>query len=108
MCSTGRYPPRTTHLTNRPQRSGRDFRNFGYGRRSGSLFFEQDVREAVADRFLQLSVRARAGVTVGAPADELCGVPETGAFHVVVADLDHAFRAQRDERQVLADVPAAV
>jgi hypothetical protein len=34
-------------------------------------------------------------------------VPQPVTFHVLVADLDHKLRPERDERQVLADVPAA-
>src|ERR1700750_2810661 len=68
----------------------------------------QDVVEVEADRLLQLSVGARARRAVRAPADELRGVPEPRALHVVVADLDHALGPQRDEPQVLAHVPPAV
>ena len=46
-------------------------------------------------------------MAVGAPADELRRVPEACALHVVVADLEHALDPQRDEREVLAGVPAA-
>src|SRR5271166_3171445 len=67
----------------------------------------QDLGEVVADRLLELRVGARARLTVRAPADELGGMPEARALHVVVADLDHALRAQRDERQVLVRVPPA-
>src|SRR5580692_3955034 len=67
----------------------------------------QDVGEVEADRLLQLGVGARARLAVGPPADELRGVPEPRALHVVVADLHHALRAQRDERQVLGRVPPA-
>src|SRR5215831_10287375 len=35
-------------------------------------------------------------------------MPETRAFHVVIPDFKHSFRAQRDERQILADIPPAV
>src|SRR5215470_12925007 len=65
----------------------------------------QDLVEVEADRLLQLGVGARARLAVRAPADELGGVPEPRALHVVVADLEHAFRPQRDERQVLVRVP---
>src|SRR5215467_11467059 len=67
----------------------------------------QDVAEVEADRLFKLLVGARLRVPVGPPADELGGVPEPPALHVVVAHLDHPLRAQRDERQVLARVPAA-
>ena len=67
----------------------------------------QDLGEVEADRLLQLRVGARARLAVRPPADELGGVPEPRALHVVVADLDHALRAQRDERQVLVRVPPA-
>src|SRR6476646_10624995 len=67
----------------------------------------QDLGEVEADRLLQLGVGARARLAVRPPPDELRGVPESQALHVVVADLDHALRAQRDERQVLVRVPPA-
>src|SRR6266508_4468778 len=41
----------------------------------------QDVGEVELDRLLELLVRARLGVAVGAPADELGGVPEPDALH---------------------------
>ncbi|MDT5187887.1 MAG: taurine---2-oxoglutarate transaminase, partial [Mycobacterium sp.] len=53
-----------------------------------------------------MGVGARARIAVGAPAVELGGVAEPVAFHVVVADLDHLFRSQRHEREILAGVPA--
>src|SRR5215472_16394569 len=67
----------------------------------------QDLGEVETHRLLQLGVRARARLAVRAPADELRGMPEPRALHVVVTDLDHALRAQRDERQVLVRVPPA-
>src|SRR5438876_6218565 len=80
---------------------------------SSTIFFgsampaSQDLGQVEADRLLQLGVGARARLAVRAPADELRGVPEPRALHVVVADLDHAFRPQRDEREVLAGIPPA-
>src|SRR5690554_2073289 len=44
----------------------------------------EDVGEVEAYRLLELIVGAAARVTVGTPADELDGVAESGAFHVVV------------------------
>src|SRR5579863_9386303 len=73
-----------------------------------SLLFTEEVRQAVADGLLQLVERAGGRLAVRAPADELRRVPEPGSLHVVVAHLDHALRAQRYERQVLAYVPPAV
>src|SRR6266581_850146 len=67
----------------------------------------QDLGEVEADRLLQLGVGTRARLAVRPPPDELRGVPEPRALHVVVADLDHALRPQRDERQVLVRVPPA-
>src|SRR6266571_4630836 len=67
----------------------------------------QDLGQVEADRLLQLGVGARARLAVRPPADELRGVPEPRALHVVVPHLDHALRAQRDERQVLVRVPPA-
>jgi len=58
----------------------------------------QDVAEVEADRLFKLLVGARLRVPVGPPADELGGVPEPPALHVVVAHLDYPLRAQRDER----------
>ena len=55
---------------------------------------------------------ARAGrsrtirVTVGPPAHER-RVPEARALHVVVADLEHALRPERHQRERFAGVPAA-
>ena len=49
----------------------------------------EDVPEVVLDRFFQLLVRAGVRITVGSPADELRGVPEPVALHVLVTDFDH-------------------
>src|SRR5690606_26228890 len=67
----------------------------------------EDVGEVEAYRLLELIVGAAARVTVGTPADELDGVAESGAFHVVVPHLDHALRAERGEGEVLVGVPPA-
>src|ERR1017187_2102140 len=67
----------------------------------------EDLGQVEADRLLQLGVGARPRLAVRPPADELGGMPEALVLHVVIADLDHAFRAQRDERQVLVRVPPA-
>src|ERR1039457_7604034 len=75
--------------------------------RPEQLFRRENRAEVVADRLLELGVGAGAGITVRAPAGELGGVPETPPLHVVVADLDHPFRPQRDEREVLARIPPA-
>src|SRR5260221_192954 len=72
-----------------------------------SWLSSQYVGEVKADRLLKLTETARRRVAVGAPADELRCVPEPGSLHVVVPDLDDALGAQRDEREVLAGVPAA-
>src|SRR5260370_27174271 len=74
---------------------------------ASAMMASQDLGEVEADRLLQLGVGARARLAVRAPADELGGVPEARALHVVVADLEHALRPQRDERQVLVRVPPA-
>src|SRR5438552_4071960 len=74
---------------------------------AGLVSCAEDVGEVELDGFVELLIGARAGVTVGAPPDELRGVPEPDAFHVVVADLHDAFRAQRGERQVLVRGPPA-
>src|SRR5260370_22315308 len=67
----------------------------------------QDLVEVEADRLLELGVRTGARLAVRAPADELGGVPEPRALHVVVADLEHPLRAQRDAREVPVRVPRA-
>src|SRR5579862_287498 len=67
----------------------------------------QDLTQVEANRLLQLGVRAGARLPVRAPADELSRVPEPRPFHVVVPDLKHPLRAQRDERQVLIGIPPA-
>src|SRR6266568_387643 len=67
----------------------------------------QDLGQVEADRLLELGVGAGTGLPVRAPAGELRRVPEPRALHMVVADLDHPLRAQRDERQVLVRVPPA-
>src|SRR5580704_16745370 len=67
----------------------------------------QDLGQVVADRLLELLVGTRAGLAVRPPPDELGGVPEPRAFHMVVADLEHPLGSQRDERQVLVRVPPA-
>src|SRR5260370_35481586 len=72
-----------------------------------SWLSSQYVGEVKADRLLKLTETARRRVAVGAPADELRCVPEAGPLHVVVPDLDDALGAQRDERQLLSDVPPA-
>src|SRR5690348_15353009 len=66
----------------------------------------QDVSEAESERLLELLERARGRITVGPPAVELRRVPEPFTFHVVIADLHHALRSQRHERQILTRVPA--
>src|SRR5258705_7895596 len=72
-----------------------------------SWLSSQYVGEVKADRLLKLTETARRSVAVGAPADELRWVPEPGPLHVAVPDLDDALGAQRDERDVLARLPAA-
>src|SRR6516165_2236000 len=68
----------------------------------------EDLGQVEADRLLELAEPAGLRVPVGPPPDELGRVPEAGAFHVVVADLDHPLGTQRDKRQVLFRVPPAV
>src|ERR1700734_2241819 len=86
--------------TSRPAASTRIFLGSAMAR-------SEDLGQIVADRLLQLGVGTRVRFPVRAPADELGGVPEPRAFHVVVADLEYAFGPQRDERQVLGRVPPA-
>ena len=67
----------------------------------------QDVGEVVLDRLFELFIRTRPRLAVGSPADELGGMSEADAFHVFVANLHHALRPKRRERQVLANCPSA-
>src|ERR1700755_873456 len=67
----------------------------------------QHLGEVEWSRWVELRVAARGGVTVEPPAHELRRVPEARALEVVVADLDHAFWRQRDEREGLLGGPAA-
>src|SRR3954452_418867 len=68
----------------------------------------ENLGKVVVDRLLELFVAARLRVPVRPPTLELGGVPEAAALHVVVADLQHALRSQRHERQVLARAPPAL
>src|SRR5215472_2714900 len=67
----------------------------------------QDLGEVETHRLLQLGVGARARLAVRAPADELRGMPEPRALHVVVTHPEHEVRAQRDETQVLVGISPA-
>jgi hypothetical protein len=64
---------------------------------SSEVLDGQDVGEVVLDRFFELFVRTRPRVAVRSPAVELSRVAEADALHVLVANLDHALRAQRRE-----------
>src|SRR5262249_22143553 len=67
----------------------------------------EDVRQVVLDGLLQLLVGARLRVAVRTPANELGGVSEAHAFHVLVAGFDYSLRPQRREREVLVRRPTA-
>jgi hypothetical protein len=66
----------------------------------------EDVGEVVLHRLLQLLVRTGARITVGPPAEELGGVPESIALHVLVTDFDDQIGSQRDEGEVFLGVPS--
>src|SRR6476620_12424152 len=63
--------------------------------------------QVIADGLLQLRVGAGTGLPVRPPPDELGGVPEPLALHVVVLHFDHPLRAQRRKAQVLVPAPPA-
>src|SRR6266540_813429 len=67
----------------------------------------EDVGQVEGRGLVELVETTGFGRAVGPPADELRGVAEAEALHVVVADLDDPLRAQGHERKVLATVPAA-
>ena len=60
----------------------------------------QHGADVVRRHRLELLVRARRGVPVGPPALELHRVAEAAALELVVAHLEHALRAQLDERGI--------
>src|SRR5215204_3004611 len=67
----------------------------------------KNVRDVVSHRLVELSVAARGRLAVRAPAHELGDVPEPESLQVVVADLDHPLRPERDEGQLLVWIPPA-
>src|SRR5262249_31836361 len=75
------------------------------GSRLRSLARAEHALELVGRRALELIVATVARTFVGAPAQEVGGVPEARALHVVVGDLADALRAQRQPAQVLAAIP---
>src|ERR1700689_1260010 len=75
--------------------------------RNSGIASPEYLGQVEAHRLLKLGVGTRARLAVRAPADELRGVPEPRAFHVVIADLEYALGPQRYERQVLVRVPPA-
>src|SRR5262249_37728123 len=62
--------------------------------------------QLVGGRDLQVVVAAVPRALVGAPAQELGGVPEASPLHVVVSDLADALGPERLPAQVLAAIPA--
>src|SRR4051794_16891689 len=66
-----------------------------------------DIVQRVGQRLLELLIRARLGGAVVAPSHEVGQVPEAGALHVLVLDLEHPLGTQRHEREVLRCVPPA-
>src|SRR4051794_2464249 len=72
----------------------------------------EDLEELHRHGHLELLVRARRRLAVGAPALEACGVAEPIALHVLVGDLGDetgvGMGAQRLPAQVLARVPPAL
>src|SRR6266700_7434888 len=102
----GKYTlPGLLTATSRPASSRISFFASAMAVLRGTAF--QDPGQVEADRLFQLGVGAGAQFPVRAPAVELRGVPEPRALHVVVADLDHPLRAERDEREILVRVPPA-
>src|ERR1700761_9586281 len=93
--------------TSRPATSSTFFGSAITATRAIAAAGAQDLGQVEADWLVELGVRARPGLTVRAPPDELGRMPEPGSLHVVVADLEHALGAQRGERQVLGRVPPA-
>src|SRR4051794_1067663 len=67
----------------------------------------EDFAQLDRDGRVELCVRARLGVAVGAPAREPRGVPEAIALQVLVSDLGDELDAQRLPREVLPRVPPA-
>src|SRR4051812_14989579 len=113
-------PARTAGSRSREPRTARGVRRCGYtvihprtatcgwqSQPSAAGSAAQHLGEVVADRDVELVVRAGAGLTVGAPPHELAGVPQPAALQLVVLDLHDQLRAQRHPGQVLAGVPAA-
>ena len=59
------------------------------------LFGAENGGELLRDGGIELRIRARPGVAIGAPPHELGGVAEAVALEVVVGDLDHALGPER-------------
>src|SRR5690606_14308866 len=80
----------------------------GSGLRSLALAsLAEDARQLVGRGHLELLVGALAHRLVRAPADELRGVAEAGALHVIVGDLERALEAERHPVELLVAVPPA-
>src|SRR5215813_6348808 len=71
-------------------------------------FRAKDARQLICRRYLQLIVAAVLGTFVESPAQEMRGVAEARALHVVVAHFADALGPQRLPAQVLARIPAAL
>src|SRR3712207_1780703 len=68
----------------------------------------EDLGQVVANGHVELVIRALLGALVGAPPEELAGVTKPTTFELVVLDLDDQLRPQRNPREVLFGVPAAL
>jgi hypothetical protein len=68
----------------------------------------ENCRQLLRWNNLELSIRAIAGLLVGAPPPELCCVTEAAALHVIVCDFDYQLRTQRFPGHVLSLAPAAL
>src|SRR5439155_3646348 len=68
----------------------------------------EDLREFFGHRGVELRVRAVTRIAVGAPAHELCRMPEAVALEVVEGHLADELGTQRLPLELLARVPAAL
>src|SRR5262245_28819711 len=103
-------PAKACHVA-KPQVGWRDASACQHPRAAGRLpcdiwSVREDLREVVADDLLELVIGARLGGAIRAPALELRRVPQPRPLHVVVPNLHHEYRVNRDPGQVFLRVPA--